>query len=545
MGKKIFGSLLFIAVLAGCAALTVYMGQGASEMMIYNFVFLGIMIVLYFVGIIGGFFRMGGLEQDFLKAARKAEHNDPVLKTDRVFEIRTLERQFKNFWAYSKESKSGIADVEDYINEDSVDGAIHRQVLEMVPDILTSLGILGTFVGLVWGLKNFDPANYEAMTSSVTSLVDGIKVAFLTSIYGLALALVYSYNMRTGYDSLMGAMQDFLDKFHTYVMPSAETESRNILVACQKEQTEAVNRMAEQFSEQLADSFEKVITPAFRKMNQSLDLLVTTMTKGQSEMLHELLDEFLKEMNASFHLEFEGFNTAIAEMTKAQQNNVSYTKQLYQQFSTEVSAAFQQEQRNMQNQVREIGTLQNQYMITAEEVLKESQRIMKEQKDAYKQIMDYMKEAEQTSAKFWVACNQTMQKYVNAAASGLEGFTVSQKYNEDLYEANVKLIENYSQKVEEYMEAQTEVSKALEQIKRVFEDLAVSMDDKNVYLHRGNLQNVSSNREMVQNMENMLKEEKERQQETLQEMSDWIQELAKNGGKANGKFGFFKNKNDR
>ena len=63
---------------------------------------------------------------------------------------------------------------------------IHKRLLEMVPDIFTSLGILGTFVGLVWGLKNFEPSNYEAMTTSVASLVDGIKVAFLTSIYGIS-----------------------------------------------------------------------------------------------------------------------------------------------------------------------------------------------------------------------------------------------------------------------------------------------------------------------------------------------------------------------
>ena len=36
------------------------------------------------------------------------------------------------------------------------------------------------------GLKNFQPTDYEVMTSSVSALVDGIKVAFLTSIYGVA-----------------------------------------------------------------------------------------------------------------------------------------------------------------------------------------------------------------------------------------------------------------------------------------------------------------------------------------------------------------------
>ena len=34
----------------------------------------------------------------------------------------------------------------------------------MAPDIFTSLGILGTFIGLVWGLKNFQPTDYEAVS---------------------------------------------------------------------------------------------------------------------------------------------------------------------------------------------------------------------------------------------------------------------------------------------------------------------------------------------------------------------------------------------
>ncbi|MEI3193032.1 MAG: hypothetical protein V8S22_03140 [Lachnospiraceae bacterium] len=78
MGKKIFGHLLFVAALAGCVAMTLLMGsQGTKESMMYNLIFLAIMIVLYFAGLIGGFFRMSGLEHDFQIAAKKAERNDP------------------------------------------------------------------------------------------------------------------------------------------------------------------------------------------------------------------------------------------------------------------------------------------------------------------------------------------------------------------------------------------------------------------------------------------------------------------------------------
>lgn len=67
-------------------------------------------------------------------------------------------------------------DIEEFLNEDDLDMHVHKRLLEMAPDLFTSIGILGTFVGLVWGLKDFQPSDYEAMTSSVSSLVDGIKV---------------------------------------------------------------------------------------------------------------------------------------------------------------------------------------------------------------------------------------------------------------------------------------------------------------------------------------------------------------------------------
>ena len=128
------------------------------------------------------------------------------------------------------------------------------------------------------------------MTTSVSALVDGIKVAFLTSIYGVALSVVYTFGMKSGYSSMSQAMQDFLDRFHALVLPTAENESWNLLVSSQKTQTEAMKQMAEQFSVQMADSFEKVITPTFQKMNDSLDVLTASVTKGQQDAIREILD---------------------------------------------------------------------------------------------------------------------------------------------------------------------------------------------------------------------------------------------------------------
>ena len=59
--------------------------------------------------------------------------------------------------------------------------------------ILTIVGVLGTFIGIFLGLQEFDPAvlgNNEASEKSIENLLNGLKIAFGTSIVGIASALL-------------------------------------------------------------------------------------------------------------------------------------------------------------------------------------------------------------------------------------------------------------------------------------------------------------------------------------------------------------------
>lgn len=55
------------------------------------------------------------------------------------------------------------------------------------PSLLTTLGILGTFLGVAIGLLDFDAQRVEA---SIPALLAGLKLAFVTSIVGILLAVV-------------------------------------------------------------------------------------------------------------------------------------------------------------------------------------------------------------------------------------------------------------------------------------------------------------------------------------------------------------------
>lgn len=56
------------------------------------------------------------------------------------------------------------------------------------PNLMTSLGILGTFAGIVVGLMEFDPQNIDG---SISLLLSGLKTAFLTSLVGMCANIAF------------------------------------------------------------------------------------------------------------------------------------------------------------------------------------------------------------------------------------------------------------------------------------------------------------------------------------------------------------------
>ena len=546
MGKRIMNTVLFLAVLGGCIAMTLITGKGSVSTMTYNFVFLAIMAVIYLVGLFGGMFRVDGIAQAFMRGTQeltsvfkmpgKAKTEDlSCLKG--IFDHKYLDDRMDNFIDSMGKNQEGVGGIEEYINEDEIDLHVHKKILEMAPDIFTSLGILGTFIGLVWGLKSFEPSSYETMTTSVSTLVEGIKVAFLTSIYGIAFALIYSSGMKSVYAGMDEKLQGFLEKFHLYVLPTAESESRNLMLASQKVQTKAMKQMAEQLTSQMADSFEKAINPTFQKMNESLEILTESVTRCQEDMVQEILRSFLREMNGSFKMQFKDFNEALVQLKKAQKETADYTTRLYQSMSDQLNESYARQSESMKEIVDELGRIQGRYMTTATRITQDNQEIQKMQQQDYQRVADYLRESEKTSAKFWVACNQTMQKYVETATQGMEKVSAANQAGEDVLRANQKLVEELDAKLKDFVSYQKMTYQTMEEVRKLFADISVQKDNSNIYLSTGKLSQNAAQKESVEEVRRLLEEQGERQEALLEEMNKNMKSISKN---QKGRFGLFK-----
>ena len=65
----------------------------------------------------------------------------------------------------------------------------HKYIL---PTILYSLGILGTFMGIAIGLYSFDVNNID---KSVPTLLEGLKLAFVSSIAGIIFTIIKKFEL--------------------------------------------------------------------------------------------------------------------------------------------------------------------------------------------------------------------------------------------------------------------------------------------------------------------------------------------------------------
>ena len=165
--RKVGNLLIWLAAIGVCAAMTWLTMESGFYTIVYNLCVLGIMVIIILFAVIFGFFRISRTVRGLDTASEKliSAYRDPselasITRSDsEIFEVEYLDRKYQEYLGFLRKTNSPC-DISDYIGEYEINNYTHRRMLEMVPDILTSLGILGTFIGLVWGLRGFNPVSY-------------------------------------------------------------------------------------------------------------------------------------------------------------------------------------------------------------------------------------------------------------------------------------------------------------------------------------------------------------------------------------------------
>ena len=208
-GYEILILITYIAMSGVCVYLQFFSKKqaGSLENLIVNITMLVLVGAILTACVIGSLLPMASVTSDILRVTDKIEedaknaHDYLSVRYDRekeeLFHDKKLLRQYRDYRheleRIGHNDKTYYkCDIEDYIGYDLIDGVIHRERMNQVAGVMTGLGILGTFIGLSLGLENFNTGTTAEITGSIEPLMNGIKVAFHTSIYGMVFSLVFN-----------------------------------------------------------------------------------------------------------------------------------------------------------------------------------------------------------------------------------------------------------------------------------------------------------------------------------------------------------------
>jgi len=176
-------------------------------------------------------------------------------------------------------------------------------------NIVTSAGILGTFIGIVLGLKSLDFSNLE---NSIPQLLNGLFIAFFTSIAGLSASLMlkiypkfYSINEDTEENkSMEDRLSDIVVEIKSVNNSLSGEGDTTLLTQIQKLRTSLIDKQDE-----LNKSFKEFAEKMVEDNAQSL-----------IDALTEVMKDFNTKINEQFGDNFKQLNEGVGKMLEWQEN---------------------------------------------------------------------------------------------------------------------------------------------------------------------------------------------------------------------------------
>ncbi len=280
-----------------------------------------------------------------------------------------------------------------FTREVLVDNRLFDDFAKHLPGLLTGLGIIGTFAGLLEGLQNFNPTTSASAVAGLRPLLAGVSHAFIASAAAIGCAmlvvaltktlLTYFYNLveqlTHGIDSLYatGAGEEYLSRL-VRASEQSEAHAAQLKEALVEDLTQLMTNLIDrqiaahqQVTQSLGDQIGTSIAAAMAEPMRKIGDAIETTARGNGDqvtsMLESLLTAFMAKLEDTFGGQIRGINEqmerSMAAMAAVQQSLQSLlqdvktaNEQATSQMSGKLEEAMQRASDNQQlltNQMRE------------------------------------------------------------------------------------------------------------------------------------------------------------------------------------------------
>ena len=181
--------------------------------------------------------------------------------------------------------------------------------------LIFSVGILGTFTGIFWGLLNFDSKDLVSIQTSIPELLSGLRTAFITSIVGMIAALALTFAQKKFFDTSYS--EDSADILRSIEIKLSRLEDLHNIYDTNIDLLREVNSIKDDIYDVNKQMLE-TLTTNFERTNSALEGAMSKLTEDStSEIVNALqksISGFNTQMIDQFGQNFKEFNEAVGRL---------------------------------------------------------------------------------------------------------------------------------------------------------------------------------------------------------------------------------------
>jgi len=243
-----------------------------------------------------------------------------------------------------------------------VDARLRTEYYKHLPGILTGLGIIGTFTGLIIGLGRFQvPRDPAKIQEQLELLITSVSHAFYVSAIAITLAMLFTWiekslvaaryrqveSLRELVDSMFegGAGEEYLERLVAAAETSATqaAQIKNALVADLKEilTTLASQQIEAQIHQtgQLSAEVGKAIAESLASPMESISKAVQGVSSNQHDAVNKLLTDVLASFSTQMKEMFGGQMVGMSDLLRETSESMKATAVQFGQLADNMKTA--------------------------------------------------------------------------------------------------------------------------------------------------------------------------------------------------------------
>jgi hypothetical protein len=236
-------------------------------------------------------------------------------------------------------------------------GGQRTEFVANIPTLLTTLGIFGTFAGILMGLRAFDATNIDG---SIEGLLTGLKTAFFTSFWGIFLSM------------LLKAIQSL--RFNSNDVEAVKSASPEEILAAIVQQNESINKLLIAIGGESDGSLVSQLKLLRGDMNdnQKLSIKSQQITAETIKIINEQLthqQELFTEFSDKLWIKMQDFADMLSK--SATETVIEALKQVIIDFNNNLTEQFGDNFKQLNEAVKELVTWQENYKIQISEMIEQ------------------------------------------------------------------------------------------------------------------------------------------------------------------------------